>query len=413
MHGAANSAVQTMARTTAVPLPASNGIVADQTETRMKVLIAPDKFKGSLTAAEVVHHVGRGLQERGVGHRGLPLADGGDGSVAAALEAGFRPVEVHVAAATGERHPAVVAFDGTTAVIEVANTCGLHTLPAGVRAPLRASSTGVGEAFRAALTMGASRVVLALGGSASTDGGAGMLAALGMVFRDGRGRVVPVDGGSLAEIRSVDAGGLRDLSGIEIVIASDVQNPLTGPTGAAAVYGPQKGATQEQVEYLDSGLRNLVACLSDTYPAAARLAAAAGAGAAGGLGFAGILLGGRVVSGADYFLDLLQFESHLRGCDLVITGEGRMDDQTLHGKLPAIVARRAAPVPVIAIVGRSDISGREVRAMGLSAVHAIAEHTDGDPAADPALSARLLEQLGRTIPLPAAVSGPPADPVGA
>ena len=379
----------------------------------MKVLIAPDKFKGSLTAAEVVHHVGRGLQQRGVTHRGLPLADGGDGSVAAALEAGFQPVEVHVVAAIGERHPAVVAFDGTTAVVEVANTCGLHTLPAGVLAPLRASSTGVGDALKAALELGASRIVLALGGSASTDGGAGMLAALGMVFRDGSGGVVQVDGGSLREIHSVDAGGLPDLSGIEIVIASDVQNPLTGPTGAAAVYGPQKGATREQVEFLDSALRHLVTCLTDTYPAAGRLAAAAGAGAAGGLGFAGILLGGRVVSGADYFLDLLQFESHLHGCDLVITGEGRMDDQTLHGKLPAIVARRAVPVPVIAVVGRSDISERAVQAMGLSAVHAIADHTDGDPAADPALSARLLEELGRTIPLPAAVSGTPADAVGA
>ncbi len=317
-----------------------------------------------------------------------------------------------MAAATGERHPAVIAFDGTTTIVEVANTCGLHTLPAGVLAPLRAASTGVGDAFKAALDLGAGRIVLALGGSASTDGGAGMLAALGMVFRDQRGQVVEVDGGSLRKIHSVDASGLPDLSRIEIVIASDVRNPLTGPTGAAAVYGPQKGATPDQVGELDAGLRHLVTCLTDRYPTAGRLAASAGAGAAGGLGFAGILLGGRAVSGADYFLDLLQFETHLQGRDLVITGEGRMDDQTLHGKLPAIVARRAAPVPVIAVVGRSDISERAMHLMGLSAVHAIADHTDGDPAADPALSARLLEELGRTIPLPAAVAGTPADPVG-
>ena len=147
----------------------------------MKVLIAPDKFKGSLTAAEVVHHLSTGLEQRGVATRGLPLADGGDGSVAAAIAVGFRPVEVEVAAATGERHTATIAFDGATAVIEVANTCGLHTLPAGTLEPLRSSSAGVGDAVHAALRLQAKRIVLALGGSASTDGGAGMLAVLGAV----------------------------------------------------------------------------------------------------------------------------------------------------------------------------------------------------------------------------------------
>ena len=132
-----------------------------------------------------------------------------------------------------------------------------------------------------------------------------------------------------------------------------------------------------------------------------RFATTPGAGAAGGLGFAGLLLGGHVVSGADYFLDLLQFDTHLDGCDLVITGEGRIDDQTLHGKLPAIVAQRAAPLPVVAVVGRNDLSKNGMRAIGLEAVHAVADRTDLNPAGDPALTAHLLAELGRTMPLPA------------
>lgn len=339
----------------------------------MKVLVAPDKFKGTLTADQVAQHLGRGLAARSVEHRALPLADGGDG----------RP------------HAATVAVDGATAVIEVANTCGLQTLPAGTRAPLRASSRGLGEAVRAALALGTRTLVLALGGSAGTDGGAGLLAALGAVFRDGAGRVLPADGGSLPQIRSVDLAALPDLRAVDIVIACDVRNPLTGPDGAAAVYGPQKGADPRQVRLLDAGLAHLARQLD-----AERLAAAPGAGAAGGVGFAALLLGGRVVSGADYFLDLLRFDEHRRGCDVVITGEGRIDDQTRHGKLPAVVAGRAAPTPVVAVVGRNDLTAPGRAALGLHAVHAVAEHATTDPARDPELTARVLSRLGRTIPLP-------------
>ena len=367
----------------------------------MKVLLAPDKFKGSLTAAEVVQHLGNGLTERGIQFTGLPLADGGDGSVQAAIESGFRRIRITVAGATGHERPTIAAFDGTTAVIEVANTCGLHTLPGGKLAPLEATSKGVGQAIVSLLRRNPSRIVMALGGSASTDGGTGLLAALGAVFRDDHGQALTMNGGALQRIRSIDLSALTDLSGVQIVIASDVQNPLTGPDGAAAVYGPQKGATDDLVRDLDAGLDNLVHQLTAAGKGdAAHLAATPGAGAAGGLGFAGLLLGGRIVSGADFFLDLLNFEKHLQGCDLVITGEGRMDDQTLNGKLPAIIAKRAGQVPVIAVVGRSDISTAALSEMGIQAVHAIADHTDGNPAGDPALSGRLLEDLGRTIPLP-------------
>jgi len=373
----------------------------------MKVLLAPDKFKGSLTAAEVVHHLGNGLAARGIPFHGLPLADGGDGSVQAAIAAGYQTIPITVCNALGEQHRATAAFDGTTAVIEVANTCGLHTLPAGTLAPLESSSRGIGEAITEMLELGATRLVLALGGSASTDGGAGLLSALGVVFLDKAKRpITGIAGGSLGQIRSIDTSNLTDLSHIDIVIASDVQNPLTGPTGAAAVYGPQKGATQAIVNTLDTGLTHLVHYLTIAgHPQAARYAATPGAGAAGGIGFAGLLLGGRTVSGADYFLDLLDFETHLQGCDLVITGEGRMDDQTRNGKLPAVIAKRAGQVPVIAVVGRSDVSAAALAHLGIQAVHAIADHTDHNPAGNPALSARLLEDLGRTIRLPLTTAG--------
>lgn len=370
----------------------------------MKILIAPDKFKGSLTAADVAARLGQGLLARGHTVDELPLADGGDGSVDAAIAAGFRMVSVTVAAATGRPHTTQIAVSDTdeevvTAVVEVANTCGLHTLPGGRLAPLAASSTGIGQAVRVAVEHGARRIVLALGGSASTDGGAGLLAALGVVFRDGHGRVIPAAGGTLGRIATIDEAGLIDLTGIELVIASDVANPLTGPDGAAAVYGPQKGAGPDEIAALDAGLQNLVDRLTGWRPEATVLAMQPGAGAAGGLGFAGLVLGGRIVSGADFFLDLLDFDRRVAGCDLVITGEGRMDNQTRHGKLPAVVAQRSRPRPVIAIVGHSDLAAAAARRMGLAAVHALTDHTDQNPAGNPGLSRRLLTDLARTIPL--------------
>ncbi len=361
----------------------------------MRVLLAPDKFKGSLTAAQVCEHLGRGLRSRGVEVDELPLADGGDGSVHAAIAAGFTADPVTVAGATGRPHAAVIARLGDTAVVEVANTCGLGTLPGGRLAPLAASSTGAGQAVRRAVEQGARRVVLALGGSASSDGGTGFLAALGVRFLDSAGRPIEVAGGTLGRIAAVDRSGLVDLAGVELVIAGDVRNPLCGPDGAAAVYGPQKGATTGDVEMLDAGLRRLAGLLDPS-----DLAHTPGAGAAGGLGFAGLLLGGRIVSGAEFFLDLLDFDGRVADADLVITGEGRIDDQTPAGKLPAVVASRSRPRPVLAVVGRSDLSVAVRERMGLAAVYALADRTDRDPAADAALTRQLLADLGRTIPLP-------------
>jgi glycerate kinase len=295
----------------------------------MRVLIAPDKFKGSLTAAQVADHLAKGLAEAGAHSRTLPLADGGDGSVAAALASGFHPLPVTVRGATGQSHSTVIALDDDTAIVEVANTCGLSTLPGGVRAPMSASSYGFGQAIRAALAFSPRRLVLALGGSASTDGGIGMLAALGHRFLDRAGQLLAPTPENLDRIHCVDSRRTVNLDGIDLIVAGDVTSPLLGLTGAAAVFGPQKGATAAQVAQLDAGLDNLVAAFTRSgHTDADTLARAHGSGAAGGIGFAAMLLGATTASGADYFLDLLNFDRHVGDADLVITGEGRIDRQT-------------------------------------------------------------------------------------
>ena len=362
----------------------------------MRVLIAPDKFKGSLTAAEVADHLSKGLAEAGAHSRTLPLADGGDGSVAAAVAAGFGSLPVDVHGATGQRHRSTVAYDADTTIVEVANTCGLATLPGAVRAPMAASSYGFGEAIRAALTLSRKRMVLALGGSASTDGGIGMLAALGYRFLDQAGDVVAPTADNLDRIHCVDSGRAVDLDGIELIVAGDVTSPLLGLTGAAAVFGPQKGANEVQVAELDAGLANLVVAFTRSgYADADAAAHASGSGAAGGLGFAAALLGATTASGAEYFLDLLDFDRLAADVDLVITGEGRLDHQTLQGKLPAAVALRAAPIPVVAVVGRNDLG--DDTATAFADVYAVADLTETDTSRDPQRTAELLQHIGIQI----------------
>ena len=367
----------------------------------VKVLIAPDKFKGSLTAGEVAAALAAGLRSVGPGSIAcdlLPLADGGDGSVEAAISAGFTRHRHTVAGPTGHPVRAAVAFDGSTAVVEVANTCGLSLLPGGQPEPLAACSRGFGEAVRFALGLGPSRIVLALGGSASTDGGTGMLQALGCTFLDPDGRQFHPCGGTLRDIHAVDPSALPNLDGVELILASDVGNPLIGPEGAAAVFGPQKGANGADVAMLEEGLNHLVTVLESAgYHDARTLAVHPGAGSAGGLGYACLLLGARQVSGADFFLDLLDFDARVQGCDVIITGEGSLDEQTLAGKLPASVAKRAGVRPVVAVVGRSTLPPSRWRELALASVHTLAERTDADSSKDPALSAELLRSIGRDI----------------
>jgi glycerate kinase len=363
----------------------------------MRVLIAPDKFKGSLTAAEVADHLAKGFTEARAHSRTLPLADGGDGSVAAALAAGFQPLPVEVHGATGHSQHGVVAFDGDTAIVEVANTCGLATLPGGVLAPMTASSYGFGEAIRAALTLPRHRLVLALGGSASTDGGVGMLAALGYQFLDRSGALLAPTTENLGLVHRVDTRYAVDRAGIKMTVAGDVSSPLLGPTGAAAVFGPQKGATAAQVADLDAGLENLVGAFTRSgIETAEGFAHAPGSGAAGGIGFAAMILGASTASGAEYFLDLLAFDRHVANADLVITGEGRLDHQTLQGKLPSAVALRAAPTPVIAVVGRNDLDA-DAASAHFTDVFAVANLAEGDTSRDPHRTAELLQHIGAQI----------------
>ena len=357
-----------------------------------RVVVAPDKFKGSLSAAAVTARVAAGLALAGFGGEvvPVPVADGGDGTVDAAVAAGYRRIDVEVAGPVGQAVTASFALLDGTAVIEAAQACGLTLLPPGELAPLTATSRGVGELILAARRMGAERIVLGVGGVATTDGGAGLVQALGAQLADESGRALPPGGAALSGLASLDLSRLADLSGVEFWLASDVDNPLLGPSGAAAVYGPQKGASGDDVRILEAGLARWADIAQAAVAAEAAVAAGAmdwaagpadraadqpGAGAAGGLGFAALLfLRARMRPGIELLLELASFGERLDGARLVITGEGSLDLQTLHGKTPVGVARAAAahapPVPVVAVAGRCTLTREELRAAGISAAYA-------------------------------------------
>jgi glycerate kinase len=345
------------------------------------VVIAPDKFKGTLSAAQVAAHVAAGLDRAcpGLSCVQVPVADGGDGTVEAAQAAGYRRVEVSVIGPVGEPVRAAFAIREGTAVIESAQASGLSRLPGGVLAPLNAGSRGVGELISAAVGMDARRIVLGLGGVACTDGGAGLITALGARLLDESGAELPPGGAALARLHRIDLSGLQDLPGTEVIAATDVDNPLLGERGAATVYGPQKGASARDVALLEEGLRRWADVAERTLGRAVR--DQPGAGAAGGLGFAVLaFLRASTRPGIELMLDLLSFPGQLRGARLVITGEGALDGQTLHGKAPVGVARAtaaAAPgVPVVAVAGICSLTGDQLRSAGFSAAYAL---TDIEP----------------------------------
>jgi glycerate kinase len=359
-----------------------------------QVLVAPDKFKGSLTAAEVADLVATGLRSVApdVPVRLLPMADGGDGTVAAAVAAGFSRVDVPARGPTGQRLTASFALSGTTAVVELAEASGLQRLPDGVPAPLTASSAGTGDLLVAAARAGARRIVLGLGGSAGTDGGAGMMTALGARLLDASGAVLPPGGAALRDLATLDLSLVDPaLSGVDVVLASDVDNPLLGPQGAAEVYGPQKGARPAAVRILADGLRRWASVVGGD-------PAAPGAGAAGGVGFAALaLLGARLRPGVEVLMELLGFDDAVAGARLVVTGEGRLDAQTLRGKAPAGVAARAR-APVVAVTGQCELTPAELRSAGIAAVYALTD-IEPDPARCLANAAPLVttvaERLGK------------------
>lgn len=357
------------------------------------VVVAPDKFKGSATAAEVAARLGAGLRATGASVVELPVADGGDGTLDAAVAAGYRRVPIVVSGPTGRPVPAAFALRNGMAVIELAGASGLVLLPDGPE-PLVASSRGTGELVRAALDAGATSIVLGVGGSASTDGGTGMLAALGARFTDVDGAELPDGGGALPRLAAVDLTGLDPrLARVEVTLASDVDNPLLGDTGAAAVYGPQKGAAPDDVACLERGLARLASLID---PGAAHLA---GAGAAGGVGYAArTVLRATMRPGIDVVLELVGFTASLEGAALVVTGEGRLDAQTLHGKAPAGIAAaaRRAGVPVVAVCGVCDLDDHELAMAGFAAVHALTALCP-DEARCRSAPGPLLETVGRAL----------------
>nr|WP_225859093.1 glycerate kinase [Streptomyces albicerus] len=368
-----------------------------------RVLIAADKFKGSLTAVQVAERVTAGLHRVAprVEVEALPVADGGDGTVDAAVAAGFERREVRVAGPLGDEVTAAFALRGDTAVVEMAEASGLQRLPAGAFAPLTSSTYGSGELLRAALDAGARTIVFGVGGSATTDGGAGMLAALGARFLDEDGEPVPPGGGSLGELSTADLSGLDPrLASVDVVLASDVDNPLTGPKGAAAVYGPQKGASPDDVAVLDAGLAHFSAVLEKAIgDRAAEHAVAPGAGAAGGIGYGALVgLDASFRPGIEVMLDVLGFAPALERATLVITGEGSLDEQTLHGKAPAGVAAaaRAANKEVIAVCGRLALPPEALGRAGIRRAYALTE-IEPDVARCIAEAGPILEDVGERI----------------
>jgi glycerate 2-kinase len=365
-----------------------------------RVVLAPDKFKGSLTAAEVAAAVAAGMLDvvPGVETIMLPVADGGDGTVAAALSAGFDKIIVDAVGPTGERMQAPYALDGDRAVVELAAVVGLSMLPGGRLDPMGASTYGLGLVIADAIRRGATTIVLGLGGSASTDGGAGMVQALGARLLDVHGRDLAHGGDHLVHLDRLDLAPLRaTLGAATIIVATDVDNPLLGPRGAAAVFGPQKGASPPQVAELEQGLRHWSQLVSDA--TGREDAERTGAGAAGGTGFAALaLLDAEIKPGIELILDLIDFDRRIAGADLVVTGEGSLDDQSLAGKAPVGVARAAARggIPVVAVAGRLQLSPSQLREAGISAAYPLTD-LESDLDRCIANAGPLLRRLGAQI----------------
>jgi glycerate 2-kinase len=344
----------------------------------MKVLIAPDAFKESLCAPEAARAIAAGFRQ--VLPEALlvqaPLADGGEGTLDCLLAAGGgRKLRCRVTGPLGAPVEACYGLldQGRTAMLEMAYASGLTLVPPALRNPLTTTSRGTGELIRVALDAGIRHIVLGVGGSATIDGGMGMLRALGVRLLDAAGQELEGVGADLGRVAGIDRSGLDPrLDGCRIEVACDVDNPLTGPQGAAAVFGPQKGATAEMIPTLDDGLANWAGILAAETGIA--IAALPHAGAAGGVaGTLHAVLGARLRPGIEVVLAALDFERDLTDADLVVTGEGRMDRQTLHGKVPIGVARlaRRHGVPVIGIAGAlgDDLDG--LRAEGFRALFSI------------------------------------------
>jgi glycerate kinase len=344
----------------------------------VKIVIAPDSFKGSLTALEAANAIEEGLKRVFPGSEILkvPMADGGEGTVQSLVDAtGGRIVKKLVTGPLGEKVEAQfgVLGDGRTAVIEMAAASGLPLVPPEKRNPMLTTTYGTGELIKAALEMGCRRFIIGIGGSATNDGGAGMAQALGAKLLDEEDSDIPFGGGGLLKLERIDISTLDPrIAESEIVVACDVDNPLTGPRGAARVYSPQKGATPEMVEILDRALERFARIVKRDL--GKDIKDVPGAGAAGGLG-AGLMafLNARLQLGVDIVIEATELEEKVKGADLVITGEGGIDSQTVYGKTPIGVAKVAKKfdIPVIAIAGGISDDASVVYEHGIDALMSI------------------------------------------
>ncbi|EAW3052144.1 glycerate kinase [Salmonella enterica] len=347
----------------------------------MKIVIAPDSFKESLSAMAVAGAIEKGFREiyPDADYVKVPMADGGEGTVQSMVEAsGGRYVDQQVRGPLGQPVTARWGMlgDSDTAVIEMAAASGLHHVSPELRNPLNTTSYGTGELIVAALERGVKRIILGIGGSATNDGGAGMMQALGVILRDKQGRSLPPGGEALAALASIDLSGCHPLlRQVSITVACDVNNPLCGPQGASAVFGPQKGATAEMVDTLDAALENWGRHI---YLATGReVVNAPGAGAAGGMGAALLgLLNAELRAGVEIVVETLQLEQAVEDADLVITGEGSLDSQSICGKTPIGVARVAKRYnkPVIALAGGLQHDHHVVYQQGIDAALSILSH---------------------------------------
>jgi glycerate kinase len=344
----------------------------------VKILIAPDSFKESMTAVAAAEAMARGVRkaapEAQIGM--VPMADGGQGTVATMVAAtGGRIISAEVTDPLGKKIKAQFGIlgDGRTAVIEMAAASGLMLVPPERRNPLVTTTFGTGETIKAALGSGVKKIIIGIGGSATNDGGAGMAQALGAHLLNATGRDLPFGGAALAGLERIDASGLDPrLKNVELDVACDVTNPLLGEKGASAVFGPQKGATPETVKQLDAALAHYADILQRDLGKDVRNEP--GAGAAGGLG-AGLMafLGARLRRGIEIVIDAVNLRERMKGCDLVLTGEGAMDRQTVFGKTAIGVAKVAQSlgIPIIAIVGGIGDGAEEVMSHGILAYFSI------------------------------------------
>jgi glycerate 2-kinase len=324
----------------------------------MNILIAPNSMKGSLSAlrfAEITEQAFQETDRHFFQTRKVPVADGGDGTAEVLIHAlGLKKHTLNVRDPLGRIVPACFGYNHKTAVVEMASASGMKLLSSSEFNPLEASTFGTGQLIVEAVRLGATCIYLGVGGSATVDGGTGILEALGVSFFDANGHPLSGTGENLTKIYRLEMNKLRIPSQLKIHMISDVSNPLLGEEGAARLYAPQKGATPEMTEELEKGLRHYAQIVAET--SGIQTAHLQGAGAAGGIAvsLAG-LLNAEILRGADFILEKLSFQKHLHWADVVITGEGTFDRQSLQGKAPAVVAEQARKLqkPVVAIVGEN------------------------------------------------------------